>query len=532
MQKKYCRTRGQLVNNSINPQADFALPDAIQLIERYIEKRDLDFTKKNSDFILNGPYMLRGIAGSGKTIQLCQRAVIAHKYHPEWKIALVFFTQSLYGYVNDLVAQYCKILGLNWTNGGNLQVMHAWGNRERTGLYREIASNNGISPLGVDDAPGIIGPNNKLAFLCKSLLEQTQITPLYDMILIDEGQDLVVDDPNLLYQMRQPIYWMGYQALRPINDSRPETRRLIWAFDEYQNINSRKVPTSLELFGSDPTHRRLMQGRSEIMRVCYRTPQPILLAAHALGMGLYNPGGMLSGPTNAEDWEALGYDVTGTFRVGNEIQLSRKMQNSPNPVFSHWQGPLIEIKTGFIDVDHENMALVKEISYQIEENGVRPDDILVVSMYKNNKCLNDIWNALTDSEISSYVVGTEDSESLSGKRPDKFREPGSVTISRLFRAKGNESNIVYIVHLDQVAQNPDDLNSRNSLFTAMTRSRGWLKISGQNDYPFYEEVRKVIHDVEVKERISFLYKGPPKLKLDIIRDERLDKGWQMNIDGY
>lgn len=46
------------------------------------------------------------------------------------------------------------------------------------------------------------------------------------------------------------------------------------------------------------------------MRVSYRTPGPILVAAHALGMGLLREGGMLSGPTQQKDWDRLGYEVT------------------------------------------------------------------------------------------------------------------------------------------------------------------------------------------------------------------------------
>jgi superfamily I DNA and RNA helicase len=38
--------------------------------------------------------------------------------------------------------------------------------------------------------------------------------------------------------------------------------------------------------------------RSEVMRRCYRTPGQILTAAHAMGMGLLRPEGMLTGITN------------------------------------------------------------------------------------------------------------------------------------------------------------------------------------------------------------------------------------------
>jgi superfamily I DNA and RNA helicase len=52
--------------------------------------------------------------------------------------------------------------------------------------------------------------------------------------------------------------------------------------------------------------------------------------------------------------------------------------------------------------------------------------------------------------------------------------------------------MVYLVGLDNIAKNESDTKLRNQLFVALTRSRGWVNISGIGDYPFYEEVNKVI----------------------------------------
>ena len=43
-----------------------------------------------------GPQRIRGIAGSGKTVLLCQKAAQMHLKHPDWTIAVVFFSRSLY----------------------------------------------------------------------------------------------------------------------------------------------------------------------------------------------------------------------------------------------------------------------------------------------------------------------------------------------------------------------------------------------------------------------------------------------------
>jgi superfamily I DNA and RNA helicase len=81
------------------------------------------------------------------------------------------------------------------------------------------------------------------------------------------------------------------------------------------------------------------------MKRCYRTPGPILTVAHAIGMGLLRPEGMLSGFTRQRDWEAIGYQVLqGSFSsAGQTITLYRPPGNKtrgerrlhPYPPLSH-----------------------------------------------------------------------------------------------------------------------------------------------------------------------------------------------------
>ena len=45
---------------------------------------------------------------------------------------------------------------------------------------------------------------------------------------------------------------------------------------------------------------------------------------------------------------------------------------------------------------------------------------------------------------------------------DKFWHDNAVTISRIHRAKGNEADMVYIVGLDEVAENEGDVSLEKS----------------------------------------------------------------------
>ncbi|MGB7440829.1 MAG: DNA/RNA helicase, partial [Coleofasciculaceae cyanobacterium] len=331
-----------------------------------------------------GPQRIRGIAGSGKTVLLCQKAAHMHLKHPDWDIALVFFSRSLY---HQIISQLDKWLSrfssgeVRYEKGSKLEVLHAWGARKQPGLYSKLCQAAAMPRLTLNDTESK-QPSEALAEVCLQLLHNTVVPSLYDAILIDEGQDLIVDS-HLKFQGKQPFYWMAYQALRPVDLTQPEQRRLIWGYDEAQSLKSLNIPTASELFGEELGN--LVTGqyssgirKSEIMYRCYRTPGPILTAAHGIGMGLLRPGGMLTGLTRREDWQAIGYEVTGRFLPGQQITLRRPKENSPNLVPELWQKPVLEF-TAYRSRQEELTALAESIIYNLRQDGLKPSrEILVI----------------------------------------------------------------------------------------------------------------------------------------------------------
>lgn len=473
-----------------------------------------------------GPQRIRGIAGSGKTVLLCQKAAHMHLKHPEWDIAFVFFSRSLY---HNIIAQLDK-----WMRrfSGNevgydpknlkLRSLHAWGAKNQPGLYSSICKAAGVKRLTVNDTHSK-QPNEALAEICTQLLHDTVVPTLYDAILIDEGQDLIVDDP-LKFQGKQPFYWMAYQALRPVDSAHPEQRRLIWGYDEAQSLESLKIPNASELFGEDLGH--LVTGqysggirKSEIMHRCYRTPGPILTAAHGIGMGLLRRGGMLTGITRAEDWRAIGYEVTGRFTSGQQITLRRPPENSPNLIPELWEGPVLEF-IAYRSRQEELTALAENIIYNLRHDGLKPSrEILVIvlgSGFEAMELETAVAEFLISQGIDIYIPSTLDCNILipdkENRDPNKFWCEGGVTVSRIHRAKGNEADMVYVVGLDNVAKDESNLQLRNQLFVALTRARGWLKLSGLGSYPMYEEMWRVMHSGDT---FTFTFRRPPQREISV-----------------
>jgi len=493
----------------------------VEQLRRKIHDLDLQQERIGKQ-IPPGPQRIRGIAGSGKTVLLCQKAAHMHLKYPEWKIALVFHTRSLYDQIEGLVDRWIN----HFTNGSGernpdkLQILHGWGAQDQPGLYGEMCQHHGFPK----QYPGQFNegsPAEKLAQACAILLENRDIEPIYDTVLIDEGQDMVVAD-EYKFEGKQPIYWLAYQALRP---NEKNMRRLIWSYDEAQSLSSLKIPQAKELFGEDQS--RLVAGtypggiqKSEIMKRCYRTPGPVLVAAHALGMGLKRDGDMIAGFTRQDEWGAIGYEVDGSFQAeGNQIILDRPSENSPNPTPKLWEDNLINFAT-YDSREEEIEALARKIRRNIDVEGLSPSrDILVIVL---GKWGGSTWGrqqavaeALQRHGIDTYIPSAEElnaQASYESNNPNRFWHEGGVTISRIHRAKGNEAEMVYVVAADRVAQYENDLYMRNQLFVALTRSKAWVELSGTGEYDLYDEIRSVV-DASESEILEFEF-SPPRRDLN------------------
>jgi superfamily I DNA and RNA helicase len=81
---------------------------------------------------------------------------------------------------------------------------------------------------------------------------------------------------------------------------------------------------------------------------------------------------------------------------------------------------------------------------------------------------------LLDQGISSHLAGVDTD-------PDIFfkSESASITFTGIFRAKGNEAGMVYIVNAQDCNSSAFNLATiRNRLFTAITRSKAWVRVVG------------------------------------------------------
>ncbi|MGL5822378.1 MAG: DEAD/DEAH box helicase [Sarcina sp.] len=477
--------------------------------------------EKIAKIIAKGPQRIRGIAGSGKTLLLCQKAAIMGLRDSRLKIVVTFFTQSLYETIEYNIDRYLRAFSggkIGLKDCPNIKVLHAWGNKARGGFYKNIAEENGKRALTVNDISkirsGYTTPDISINIISKHLLESLNgnLKEIYDIVLIDEGQDLVGND-EFKYEGKQAFYYMAYKSIRPLIDEDGKMhRRIVWAYDELQSLNDTKKPSGKELFGDENIVRGIYKGgakKSEIMKRCYRTPYDILTTGHAIGMGFFREGGMLTGYTTKKDWEDIGYTViSGDFRRNGEtVILERQKENSPNPIHNIYGGSCIEFCKY-----HSTPQLIKDLVHSIKDNltkdGLNKRDILIVNLEKFNKLRDELINLLRLEKIDFYIPGTEGNNTLIGKlRPDKFWSENAITISKIERAKGNEAVMVYVIGMEDVAKNESSIAYRNKLFTAMTRAKCFLKVMAVADieYTLYQEIEA---SIEANGRFEFEFRRP------------------------
>lgn len=234
-----------------------------------------------------------------------------------------------------------------------------------------------------------------------------------------------------------------------------------------------EVPTAASLFGVDEANEPAITFDEDIiLHKCYRNPREILVCAHAIGFGIYGSK-VVQMLESKEHWQDFGYEVNGDLIAGQRVTITRPRESSPSSISdSHSIDEIIGIRT-FAKAGDEIQYVAEKIRSEIAEQGVPPEDILVICADDRNAAayLSSLKAALLKHGINSNNLQDE-TFSLRD-----FQREGAVTLSTVYKAKGNEAYSVYIVGIDSLFYSPN-ARTRNRAFTAMTRAKGWLYITG------------------------------------------------------
>lgn len=424
---------------------------------------------------VEGVQRIRGLAGSGKTIVLALKAAYLHTQYPDWRIAVTFHTRSLKGQFKRLINNFCIEQSGEEPDWTKIRIVNAWGapgGDERDGIYYEFCRYTGQEFHDFTSASYRFGGGDG-AFdgACQVALSAVANPPeLYDAILVDEAQDFTSSFLRLCYAMLKP------------------PKRLVYAYDELQNLSGTSLPPPEEIFGTNDQGQPLVSladdiRRDVILQKCYRNSRPVLVTAHTLGFGIYRKKskGTETGLVQMFDqpalWEEIGYRVReGRLAKGERVVLERNDETSPRFLEDHSPIDDLVVFRQFDNEVEQNAWLVEQIKKNIEEDELRHDDIIVIhpDPFTARERLGPIRKALFEMGIQNHLAGVDTD-------PDVFfkTETPSVTFTSIYRAKGNEAGMVYVVNAQDCNGTGVGLASlRNRLFTAITRSKAWVRVIG------------------------------------------------------
>ncbi|MGW8956399.1 3'-5' exonuclease [Paenibacillus sp. NPDC055715] len=373
--------------------------------------------------------LIRGVAGSGKTLVLVSRAKMLAQAHPDWKILVICYGIPLSRTLKQWIGQKMReprdlfdfaSAECEWESS-NIEVynFHEW-----------LGSHMRIKDSAIPE-------------LLEKLDESEAIVPIYDAILIDEGQDF---EPDWLRLVSHCL--------------NPDTKSLLLVEDRAQSIFKRKNSLAQET-GLD------FRGRSKILSINYRNTAQIVQFA----WDFYRSHSQLQNKVQSGSLE--GVEI---------IPPQSTKREGPEPIFRRCR-----------NIREEMDFIIKSITFLRREKAIPLNDIAILYRVQNSykiSYINEIKSSLQKHQVP-YTWMTESRES----KRNFIREEETVKISTLDSAKGLDFRAVFIVAIENMPFKREEVEERevSLLYIGMTRALEWLFLtySGESKYTLYlDEMHK------------------------------------------
>ena len=379
------------------------------------------------------PRLVRGVAGSGKSIVLCNwlaKTVKRLEGNKNVRVWAVYANRSLHKLLRESVES-------------------AWNGLSEGELFeRQEFPWENVSLLHVKDVLAGILPSASMSidtfdfdydraaeeFLTRQ--DITKLLPRCSALFIDEAQDMGPSTLKLLLSI-----------VEQTDSEDPNSRSAHIFYDNAQNIYGRKTPKWSE-FGLD------MRGRSTIMRESFRSTTPITeLAVNVLHR-------LTPAEQRQDQNELMEMDlIESSERNGEEwLRVRFNQIDGPKPIFRALDNRSAEIE-----------LIAGHLKYLIQKDGISPSDI----------CL--IYNGQSVVQVLESKLGPKMAEigvelSVQTNRPFE-RQDNTLVVTTPHSYKGYESEVVMIPGVDQFVTGDGQMLASN-LYVAMTRARSMLAIYG------------------------------------------------------
>ncbi|OON91186.1 MAG: hypothetical protein ATN33_01630, partial [Epulopiscium sp. Nele67-Bin001] len=364
---------------------------------------------------------IQGLAGTGKTELLLHKLKETYVNKKDSKIAFTCHNRILATDLKTRVPKFFDFMKvqeqIEWEN--RLWVFNSWGSRrdENSGLYSYICSYYGLTFNRYMDT----GPS--FESLCGTAIEELEqienISPCFDYIFVDEGQDFGVNFINLCKKVTSNKVYLAGDIFQNIFDK----------------INEQQIDCDY------------------LLDKCYRTDPKTLMFAHAVGMGLYER--PVIRWLEDEGWAACGYKFS---RNGNNITFSRNNIRRFDEDNSEDINSMELIASPRTQIGDNIMACIKKIKQN--NPTVKPEDIAIIF----NRTSDIIYDLADQVE---YFLAQEYQWNVCKGYDVKTREKDAIFISNINNVKGLEFPFVIGVEVSKINR---DITQRNAIYMMLTRS--------------------------------------------------------------
>jgi len=376
------------------------------------------------------PRLVRGVAGSGKTVVLAHWVVqtLAREKAQHERIWVLHGNQALRGLLQSLIESAWNrkfpLLELPWER---LEFLHV----------KEVLEKL-LSELGL--STGRDFQYEEWASECLGCLGNGRLSPRCDVLFIDEAQDLGHETLRLLTHL-----------VRPRGEDQ-NARSILLFYDNAQNVFGRSTPRWSD-FGLE------MRGRSTIMKESFRSTRPISEFATNVLYRLWDP------KKDPDLKELIDQDLVEPLQRNGRIWYGIR--------FNQLEGPLPEYQV-FVTEEQELQTLAYQVRHLILEEGVRPRDIKILC---NQPGFRERVQRALEQGLQGSGTHVESRASSGCSRQEHV-----LSISTAHSFKGYEAEIVIVPGVGRFCARESGV-LHHALYVALTRARSILWVSGSTESP-------------------------------------------------
>lgn len=392
------------------------------------------------------PRLIRGVAGSGKTVVLAE--LVARYLQRRGNIPLPHVGVTCFN--RTLVPFLRQKIEVAWRGHGHTaaEPLPSLTTQHLNGLLWSLkAAGWPLQYIGVNQLPD--ATPRALAYRAQ-IAAFAQVQPAhyhalcFDALFVDEAQDFEPAELALLSDLVKP-------------DSVTGEKTLVLCYDDAQNLYGRTRPVWREI-GLNVA----IGDRSRVMRRCFRNSRQTVELAFNVLLGSHAPADLR---VHTRQYADVGYlrEHNLVAEADGYFQVHFAERNGERPMVQ-----------SFATRHQEQAWIVGQLAHLIQEEAVRPEDILLIADQPRSVSL-DLPALLAQLQQRLPELAIHHAYGDRANKDDYLFTEHQLTIASVYSAKGYDAPIVFLLGADLF---PYTKEGRAAFYVAATRAKYRLVITG------------------------------------------------------